>query len=1808
MVKIVAASGIDFEVMQVAVEGDIPRCTSFLESPVEVEVFGTTNSGSIRDFTRAKREVIVEVSPVDLKVSENRLRLLSAAVPKDISLPYRHGASRSPCQPRLDVLSRSLLYMADVTFERVRMSLVTDDGMVGMGMLSKHAQFEEFLSDFLNVVKDFDLGWPNGEALSAGMQICIDRLAGIGFGTEDGWQCANTALLNFLENMASAQATDSSGDEETDVAEEQVRMAVSRTAQAFAETLNEPLHGLRNVQHHLVFDMPSGFSLSCVKLYYDFHCMANFPSVFITNGEGIHILRLTPEVDAEQEEAEAGEDEDTRSDALLSKASATSSLPGAASFRLFHVDTTALFGKGGKSLAILGEDDSTDERTIETLVDLETGDVEVLFCQDVFDELLETLRDFVGPLFACVPTMKKHHEMVPIDSGSENHLKHILCSTTALSALFSSDRFVPFCRFNLNDCMWTLGSRRDGRNSGSKISSKSISLLNLTSAGQLHPEPISVPPASLGLPLLVTSEVTDGITNTEMEFRGVRILFLRQFLNECLQFFYYSQYGVGLFQSRMKEILDEVNGERLSKGGATIFLMRFFDCSVILPRDSESSDMVAIEVTEATVGSSRPRRSFVMPTEQQNLDVGPLFSTRADASTDIGTESISRTTICLRNFRIFTSLGEKIGSEETTATVESPAFGFFFGIDGRAEHQKPVYVKLASLGAQTAEDEAFWNNTEKAQRRWVEATCNPVSLDIVVDYAPHMRLLISDPIRNAENRVALDVSLSQFCLLLTVWYGNMQQMPILFPYGSQDFERNARSLAVLNKFPFYGTQSLVDMLAFTPGVASETAIIFNKMSLSCREEKNNGSAIVLSFGDATIHIISDSQGMTRLGAGSLSCSLVDTSKCFKKVVDVASSGTRNFSFADTAFGVNDDARRLEKDFPLGFQLSILMGPEWAVYNLGMQDPDLVMSDFTTIFRFLDFVTLYFADESYGNPCFGATKRVETIKEELLHSVGREDSKTEEPISIIDFRCWLRRPQLKIPCSPMDTKSDFSVVESKEGLWYRFSGSDTFSSQECVGQDMLLRFDDRTTVDPSVFSAGVVLIEGLSFGLRINYHGEEEHTDISVQIPFASSDACSLTDPGVFVDPGIVCRPTVCVPHKKPSRHLGPRVCEMTCIIDVLPRAWSSLYGLFNADIEMIESDSTTSGPGEGDEDATSSEVTEGSTMSLVASFGDLRIFVLDPVLGPHLPVTVVSIAGAKVTTSTFGDPTVDLAVPQGHGPLNDLQVLVEGNIWADYFKFGLTRSWEPLLEAYSFSLLFERSKYRGVGLTVTSDVPFHINITGALLLILDECFDAFNSLVKEVMEGKEQLHPQKNTLGVSKTRIEQIEEVGDVSVAHTRPSLLSATDRVAFSLKNMTGQMIRAFRIGGSAGLSEKGRIAMNYLDSFEAIELSLLPSVSLVKNLGIVEVEYPGVENSPRSGWQDEIGTSHQIDLQLPGFCWIRDLKIDHFGRRFIDLVPRSAIIKTKLREDWRLANVLKLLVEVGLERGGREVSICSLFSVQNMTTHRLRIRLHPDATQRGLKDEKLDDFSIEVGDSFPIPIILLEHALRKTGSHLGSFWLRPEIDTLDDIFTSESFETKDLSVHLSTKPVQIAKVVDETSSIFANHKDAATLTNATSGATLSCPVVGTTTDREVAPFCYALEILRSPLVPTKVPGLARKMRREDQQHEPVAYTINVHAPLVLVNLLPERGRFEVMHAVRRTVLWFADLDPGQQVPVHSVGLDAPLLLFVNLRFCCTPVGDGALIHHGTDGSTENRGKCFLNFKIIGNLCTTNMFIQSIW
>lgn len=218
----------------------------------------------------------------------------------------------------------------------------------------------------------------------------------------------------------------------------------------------------------------------------------------------------------------------------------------------------------------------------------------------------------------------------------------------------------------------------------------------------------------------------------------------------------------------------------------------------------------------------------------------------------------------------------------------------------------------------------------------------------------------------------------------------------------------------------------------------------------------------------------------------------------------------------------------------------------------------------------------------------------------------------------------------------------------------------------------------------------------------------------------------------------------------------------------------------------------------------------------------------------------------------------------------------------------------------------------------------------------------------------------------------------------------------------------------------------------------------------------------------------------------------------------------------------------------------------------------------------------------------LLLESALRLKGNHLGSIWIRPDQYSSDD--TENNFVSPGKStlhglsncifhpdrVGYPSRPIQLAKILNESSQIFRkSNGDPAIANQYASGIEVSCPIFDDDKSRKSTPFCYVIEVKRSPLVranepevindilsPAKMGKVVKSAKNKlakntniakTEVHAPVAYSLIIHPPIVIENLLPERGRFELMNATTRNVVWWGNLEPGEKAQVHHVGLDAP-------------------------------------------------------
>lgn len=1816
---------------------------SFLEAPVEAELLCTINANSVGDLNRAKKELFVELSPVHVMLSPDKIERLSQVLPGTQSVARSPVAE--PITPRLDVLSQYMDFATEVHVAKFCLSLAKemDQGLAAsqgtselygyddhVPALSHHGRktvddkleaARAAIRAFLNVVASFDLSFPHEEALASGMQICIDRLTGLGVALEEAWEVTNTALLNFLEDMALDDGMDGEpqsfvcnmvDDESTSASmsvspDVMLRVAVERTASRALEGMSTSLAELETaIDHALVFDVPDGVKLSFVSLFYDKHVTLSVPTVFVTDGSGVHLVRITPPEGTKQ-----GGSNDSVSDAsdenVLDNTSILEEQPGLI-LRAFLVDKDHPFGKGGLPLSILATNADlsvfVEDRAREYVYDAEIGEIELLVAGQICEELLSALTGLFRP-FLDRHREKGEKQAYPGEGISGSWLA-AQCTT---SILFTSDDLTPFSRVRIER---QVVKRRCLLQTEELLcsSAQSVSLTNLTSEGEVYQEPIALLP-SLTEPtppfsVVVTS--TDHGPFADVRMHSFRVVFLQQFLSECTQYFLSGSYGLGRFLASLKQGESDSSCVLPGKRGRFRYAIEVVNSSVFLPRSIRNADIVAVEIVKGSMASDVASESFAVPTAKSELRVPGFLSSGVERG-DFSGQQVSRLVLDLEDFRILSSISDDFPTGDGAI---SPSFRFFFALAGRAEAGVPVYSQRCSAGDFGTEIDLFAENEKTASRCWREITSSSSSLQVVADRLPHLRLLVSNMLRDKfSSPLSLEIRQSQLCLFLSLWYSNMQELPVSFPFSIHHLESLARGPAAPSPFPEYGTSDFVRLLNDKSGNSSEICVAFNHLGLCFvpdlegEDHSLEGSCLRLELRSPVIHVSNDLFGISRIGSGCSGISFVDEGKAYEMVLLCGNLDSNKASWADATFGLERDFGSLTTSLPQSFQMTACMVPGWSIYNLGINDPVISLSDLTSIFNFLSFVSAYFKDPKLGSPVLEAAERAKAMKLELARlASGDDNAEVSNTATSVDFRLWMCRPQISIPCEPFHCAGP-GVRLLGDGFWYRHSSLSMFATHEVVVQGLQLVFDEKCVVpiqSRARESKSQNLVDGLTFALRMDFNEKSNHTDLSLEIPHANPSSCSMVSSRIVTLPAEVGPTIICTPASKLDRCLGASVCEITCVIERIPLVLTALLNMFKGSTDdastIGEGGSVGLGPGEVAGDATElstshADMLDASTFSYTARINDFRVFAIDPVLGRHLPIAVVSVESIEMTASRFSSsPHVSVA-PRGP-PLEDLQILVRSTLWADYFKLGLTRSWEPLLEAYSFQALYERSGVRGSGLSVTSDSPLHVNVSGALLVILDEVIDSVRRSIACTFSDASDAYVAKANHGEG-DRIAVHDGASGVDLVHELAVGIGPEDRVAFSIRNLSGQRLRLKKPREpSGGMSA----VVAYVEHLQATEITFLPSISRIKNMAIEEVDFPGLPNSSSHCGSQDTTTSRAIDLQLPGFHWIEGVQVDTFGRTFADLKPRSPIVRAKMRADWRLANALRLLVEVGLQNGGRQVSVRSLFSIVNRTSHKVSILLHPDPAFEPTSDNSdtvasslMPDAELEPGAPFQVPILLMEMALGQEGSHLGSIWLRPDalaakesLESLESALNEEGAGTGAIDISYTSRPVQLAKIVSESSLIFTSQQRSEfNLDDAKSGIQVACPVVRGT-DR-LSPFCYAIEVGRSPLVKARTSLYQNKAKGVRQVHGPVAYTLSIHPTFVVVNLLPERGRFELMHAVRRTVLWFADLEPGEQVSVHSVGLDEPLLLLINLGFCKTPVGEGALVHHGVDVPRGTRG-----------------------
>ena len=1743
------------------------------------------------------------------------------------------------------------------------------------------------------------------------------------------------------------EISDDDSEESLDIIETTLKGAVEKTMSSFGSLLKNSFPDAKAFSEFLLIDLPSGATLSVTKMFYDFRLECHFKSMNVCNAAGIHLLSFAGPCTYQ---VKNGIDSD--SSAALGDSWADHDGSSAFSFSFFMLDKEYNFGEGGLPLSVLGSHESKSAvmkpRQRDQLNNLVFGQIEIFFAHQAIDYPMQSMSHLMASI---QHDENANDEGASVEDSSTEHriveIQHTLRAfATSLIVNLASDELVPFCRIEARDCTIdnAMESKLSAKRSCVNFVGVSLSLHDLTPEGYGYSEILcsmpledmtnATPCASFNAHYFPSADRWNEPSKLDIELRGIRLFVVRRFVNEVTQYIASKDYGIG----RMLDKIGFWHPRVDVKGNPPPpfqYQVTVVESSVILPRCSTSIDMVALEVEKITLFNGSAVSSFRLPTATSELKMTSTvvykggrdrpLSTHASSNSasdseffdcvdpvdTLGHEGsfkissfkkgwIKRITVLLEKVRILTSLPSNTLSHRG---AEDPLIHKFYFLDGRAVQNGPVYTRKYASDTAPQHTGAF----EKPVRFWREITSSECLFEIVADFVPQLRLLITDRVIRRDNYAAglpldLDMRMSDLYLLLSVWYSNMQELPVMFPYAPAVVEAAARATKPSVEVPEYGTDKYVHRLKNPSALKSEIALLFDALSIrgsfdepgyfaedprslqlyapskgKTRIRTQPGLlAFKVALSDCVLRMMSDIDGILRLACGASSFRVADERRGSEfndifLVGEQATESNQNSSrgdyasqmgvdeqvphaerraWADLSWGLDCNVQTLSDVLPQPFQVSLFMTPGWCLTNLGFENADAILADFSPIWILLDYFASYFSTAAYGNPTFEVAERKNELKSVLRGDRVNDFGSAKRDSMNVDFRLWLLHPCICVPDSLTVSDTPSLSIECATGFWYHYRSIGTCSLQEMGSTDLSLRFSEEFIRPAACRTESVdrnarTLIDGLSFGLRMNFNADNQHTDYVLRMPLYDPQLhdvnaiCCVASHEYDIKPIELPLPTVCIPFVEPAREMGSFISEVTIYLEALPIASSLLQNLISGPAPETKAAAAgyadLSNNGDGHSNGLSNTKNGRPSFALVAHVDSFRIFAIDPVLEKHLPVAMLCLSPVEVNVSQLRASGDEELVHSREAFPDDLQVTIKMLVWADYFKLGATRSWEPLLEPFRCLVLYERSKRRGHGLTLDSDDTFHLNITGSLLLTLDENINSFSRAISETFGDKSRGSNEcsqssalpTETPGASVDDQLHTDDGHALNIRHQIPKPINTNGRIAFSFRNLTGQKIRIHQLIGS-GSSKTSKNIVSYLDHHQTTILTFDATISVIRNLSIVEMPFPGLQNSHRFNRGVRL-VDHEVDVQVPGFRWLPGISVNTSGRKFDSLIPVSPNVLEKVQNDWRLQNAMKILTEVGVENGGRLIAARSLFEVRNKTSHSIFLNVYPDPTHYPrveIPDKGSDDARlIEPGASFQIPSLLAEASLELEGHHLGSFWIRPiestENKDLSYLFVQREKNGRELVVEYCSRPIQLAKLVHESALIFkSNGGEDLEPEKVRSGVQVSCPVTTSSEGAPLAPFCYVIEVRRSPLVKLELPNTEMETpttstpkqekntplqsrggksaergvvshfhTREGQSqfvHGPVFYSLVIHPPFVIENLLPKSGRFELMHATRRSVLWFRDLDPGERIPIHTVGLDAPLLLMVNLGFCRTPVGEGALVHHGSD-AMHAKGKC---------------------
>ena len=969
---------------------------------------------------------------------------------------------------------------------------------------------------------------------------------------------------------------------------------------------------------------------------------------------------------------------------------------------------TSVPGETDAALAITVQNRSVANRVNCQDIYFEAGSVESIFSPEAYLDAANAC----GILFDAVSGVKSvHHPKRPVEDMIVN-------GCVATLTLVLADKLLPFIECQFQDVTFeqsVVGSQttthtlRAGAVSIDRVSESSHPNIISTYASKNGDDVDDLSAFSIKLTRQLIP--ASGPNEFLIALNGVRIVLLRQSLNEILQYISSPNYGIGLVLHGV-EAAEKRSSSHASPAPQDL-KVSIHNSSIILPRDSNSVDMVGIEVEEISITREQVDETWSIDKYSFSNDV--VSQSRGKVGTAVASSSsadfffdcidelnftspqtgIQRYAVQIKGANVFTALNP---CHVSSRDIHVPAFNANVRITGRAVHSKHPFTVVGKVDKTVAED--------LMSRVWEKVNEGPVNLRITVDHAPNLRIMVEDVDDDNSRGAYFAMRMSQFYLLMSIWYSNMKELPTLFPYDGDFVEKASIDPDTPTDWPEYGTSEFVNKLKKCGIAAKDTfemALCFKNLTWRCFYDHPDYFAIIpptmslmqslgiesegvhgknfisIAFKNVVCSINNDEENLQRVGVAATSMQIIDGRQRhdeanFVKVLCAEGDLSRQTT-VDLNWGLDCGRHTLiAAGLPMPFQLTVFMTPDLnCLINLGVDLAEATLADLTPIWILLDYFGLYFKKSEYGHPAFEAEL---LYSRSICHAI-LESSELVDNCLNVDFRLWTIRPQCMIPSS-----SELYVMFEAEGFYYRYKSiGQNHSSQEIVARDLgivVLGEYMRPSisrglrqVSGSLSSCGIqTLIEGMSFSLRYDFNASTSdiatngtanapYFKVALRMPLApkhfdrrSMDGieCSNIDAQPFcVPPPLVCKPLVVPAHAMGHQN-------------------TSIY--FSYDYMKLLLDLMTSfvGPKQ-QRDSSNDETPSENCFSMIAHVERVKCVISDPVMGMHRPFLAVCLPSLLLTASQLqiqqGPKTKIEKMTCGTDTFNakDLQASMEVRLW-----------------------------------------------------------------------------------------------------------------------------------------------------------------------------------------------------------------------------------------------------------------------------------------------------------------------------------------------------------------------------------------------------------------------------------------------------------------------------------------------------------------------------------------------------------------